>query len=971
MPRSKTYSRKQLAERASLTTEDFSQVNQCRRDHNRLGFAYQVCFVRLMNRFPIVEPLEIIDELLVYTGVQLQLDPESIEPYRRRQQTISDHQIRIRDYLGLQKLDGNAVKQLEAFLFEECFRIERTASLVARANEFLAEQGVLTPAESTILRIIGEQRAKARKRIEERITQQLPDSAIGVFEELLSVDTVTRVSKLQNIKANPDKSSPEAILALLAKMASIEAAGILPVDLSWLNSNYQRALFHYVRNCSVDRLRDLSQSRRDAAMTCFLWQAYRDAVDQAMSMFHKLLTRIETLAQNELDERMREKRQGIQQSLLVLKTIATTILDSNIPDGELRDAVYRKIPKEHLEAKLEDVTEWIDGTSSHRVHGIVKRFAYLRKFSPQFFRSLHFQAESSTDATPALEALEILQNLNAENKRKLPDDVPVEFVPARFRRVVDATEPERRPWECSLLYAIRDEVQAGNLSLRYSKRYGKFDEFFIPRSEWEELRRDFYKRSGLPTEPSNVGKYLANRLNAAYDRFLESAPSNSYAQADETGWKLSVDRNEQPDSESQQSIDGFKAWLGNNMRRIRLPELLIEVDNAIGFTKHFMTPAQQQNRTAEDVCTILAAVMAHGCNIGPYTMAQLTPGISYKQLKRVSDWQLTEEAQRSALAELVAAIAGLDTTLTWGQGKTSASDGQRFLFPRKVLQQTYSPRFSDFALEFYSFVSDNYAPFYSTPIECTDRDAAHVLDGLLYNESDLELEEHYTDTHGYTEINFAAFTMLGRRFCPRIRGVQNQQIYRIDADRDYGALKNLVSRADRTIKPDVIAAQWDRLGHFYASLERGHTTASVALRRLVRYSAKNRFFRANRDLGRVLKTEFILQYLSQPQLRSRIRRGLLKVEELHALARDVFYGKRGKVNAREIQEQLNSCSCLTLILSCIIYWQANEISECLSNRNPQKSGLDLGCLEHVSPIEWDNVVLYGEYRLDRNLIRPA
>jgi TnpA family transposase len=70
-------------------------------------------------------------------------------------------------------------------------------------------------------------------------------------------------------------------------------------------------------------------------------------------------------------------------------------------------------------------------------------------------------------------------------------------------------------------------------------------------------------------------------------------------------------------------------------------------------------------------------------------------------------------------------------------------------------------------LEFNTFVADNYAPFYSLPIECTDRDAAFVLDGLLYNESELEIEEHYTDTHGYTEINFAAFAMLGLRFCPR------------------------------------------------------------------------------------------------------------------------------------------------------------------------------------------------------------
>lgn len=70
---------------------------------------------------------------------------------------------------------------------------------------------------------------------------------------------------------------------------------------------------------------------------------------------------------------------------------------------------------------------------------------------------------------------------------------------------------------------------------------------------------------------------------------------------------------------------------------------------------------------------------------------------------------------------------------------------------------------------------ESLSPFYSLPIECTDRDAPYVLDGLLYNESDLSLEEHYTDTHGYTEINFAAFAMLGRRFSPRIKGMRQQR----------------------------------------------------------------------------------------------------------------------------------------------------------------------------------------------------
>jgi TnpA family transposase len=159
------------------------------------------------------------------------------------------------------------------------------------------------------------------------------------------------------------------------------------------------------------------------------------------------------------------------------------------------------------------------------------------------------------------------------------------------------------------------------------------------------------------------------------------------------------------------------------------------------------------------------------------------------------------------------------------------------------------------------------------------------------------------------------------------------------------------------------------MGQLYASLKTGHVTASVALKRLVAFSGKNRFYRANRELGRIFMTEFILQYLSEPELRGRIRRGLLKMEQLHALARDVFYARRGRINARELWEQMNTCSCLTLILACIVYWQAREISRALSQCDPDANGIDLSLREHVSPIEWDNVVLYGDYILDRKLIR--
>lgn len=384
-------------------------------------------------------------------------------------------------------------------------------------------------------------------------------------------------------------------------------------------------------------------------------------------------------------------------------------------------------------------------------HGVVRRFGYLRKFSPAFLEALEFRPEPQEAPIPCLEALQTLKVLNADNKRTVPQDAPTQFIPKRLLSLVgdDLERISKRHWECALLIQLREEIKSGNLYVIHSKRFGRFDDFFISKERWQGMRAAFFRRSALPQDPSDVPLYLRTRLGQAYDRFLQTAPENSYATADESGWHLSTDVPEKLDSASQSKLDHLKEWLAAHMRRIKLPDVLIEVDNQLGFTKHFMPPAQRQERIPEEVCVILATILAHGCNIGPYTMAQLIQGISYQQLKRISDWQMTQEAQRSVLAQLVGAIATLDTSLSWGHGKTSASDGQRFSLPRKVLQQTYSPKFSDFALEFYSFVADTYAPFYSTPIECTDRDAAFVLDGLLYNESELELEEHYTDTHGY------------------------------------------------------------------------------------------------------------------------------------------------------------------------------------------------------------------------------
>ena len=96
-----SFSRGQMVREATLTEADLAEVAKCRRDHNRLGFAYQVGFVRLFSRFPAQQPLEICDELLNFVALQLGIDEARIADYAPWQHTASEHQERIREYLKL------------------------------------------------------------------------------------------------------------------------------------------------------------------------------------------------------------------------------------------------------------------------------------------------------------------------------------------------------------------------------------------------------------------------------------------------------------------------------------------------------------------------------------------------------------------------------------------------------------------------------------------------------------------------------------------------------------------------------------------------------------------------------------------------------------------------------------------------------------------------------------------------------
>jgi len=191
------YPHELIAERVTFTPADHTLIARCRGAYNRLGFAYQLGFVRLTGRFPAQQPLEILDDLLVYVAHAVAIEPAAIQAYAQRRQTVSEHQHLLQVTLGFHPFGPAERAALGHFLREEALRLESTPALVAQAEMFLRDRQILVPAGSTLRRLVGEQRERAHHLVYARMMALLPPEMPAGLERLLHVDGDDRHSPLQ------------------------------------------------------------------------------------------------------------------------------------------------------------------------------------------------------------------------------------------------------------------------------------------------------------------------------------------------------------------------------------------------------------------------------------------------------------------------------------------------------------------------------------------------------------------------------------------------------------------------------------------------------------------------------------------------------------------------------------------------------------------------------------------------------
>ena len=206
---------------------------------------------------------------------------------------------------------------------------------------------------------------------------------------------------------------------------------------------------------------------------------------------------------------------------------------------------------------------------------------------------------------------------------------------------------------------------------------------------------------------------------------------------------------------------------------------------------------------------IYGAILSSACNVGLGRMAAATRA-TYSDLQWASSWHLREATVRRAFS-VVADFQHRQTLCElWGGTGLSSSDGQRFPVAHRTNVALAQPKYFDVGkgVSIYTALDDRYAQFDAKMIPATAREAAYVLDALVDNETDIALFEHTTDTHGYTDLVFALFELLGYRFSPRLKNIGKWRLYGVrgrklpfpDDLEVYGS-----------VDPALIVEQWDEM----------------------------------------------------------------------------------------------------------------------------------------------------------------
>lgn len=940
----------------TLSSAERQEIRKYRKNY-RLHIAIQICAVRLYGRF-LNQVHALSPHIVNYLGQQLDLPPSLTIQVPKREATYLKHRQNVLKYLGFQKFDEIVQEQLKTWLEQQARLGVLPDELFQQTELYLLDKRILLPGASVLERLIIHICSGVHRHLFESVFQQLSSELRQAIDQLLTVPEGKQRSYFYHLKEYPPAATISSLQSYLKRYQTVTATGIDNFEPKMLTPTFLDYLFKQAKRYSATDLKRFADHKRYTLMICFLLESRKLLLDHLLTMHEQYVMDICRQAKNIHEKKHRELRKRQKKAIDVVLDATHRLLDWPEEQPLLKQELWQQVDKVKLHSSIEDLHKF--KRLEERGYGdlLLARYPSLRKYFAEFIH-LPFAAEHGNDSI--IQAIEIVRQLDSGKIKKLPPTAPTDFVPKELRRALknQAGKLNRNAWEMGLALALKKALRSGDLYLPQSKQHVSFWNLMLSEPRWQQMHTCAFDELQQP-QKHEVKALLHRRFHDALAQAKEQFKFDDFAEIQDGQLKL-----KRYDKVAlSASVTTLQKVIDARLPSIRIEQLLMEVDRLTNFSRHFTPIQNHQSRPRHFYRTLMAALISQATNLGVVSMSASVKGTTVDMLRHVLRDFIREETLTAASAEIVNRHHELPLSAVQGMGTLSSSDAQRFGIRASSLLASYYPRYYGYyekAIGIYTHVSDQYSVFSTKIISCSPREALYVLDGLLENNTILQIREHTTDTHGYTEIIFALCHLLGFYFMPRIRDLKEQQLYRVDRQVDYGIFMPLLTK---TADLDMIEEQWEEMIRVAISLKQRTAPAHVIVKRLTNSFPSDRLSKAFTHLGRVIKTQYILRYLTDLTLRRTVQLQLNKGEYRHKLPRRIFFADQGEFTTGDYEEIMNKASCLSLVSNAILYWNTIQINDIVENLRSQGEDIDKETLSHISLLPFKHVVPNGAYFIE-------
>ena len=926
-----------LSQHCVFSGADLAAIRRRRRSRNRLGFALQLCAFRWPGR--LIDPGEDIpDAMLAFVAEQIGASADDIAHYAARDVTRYQHSAALQQIFGFRPFEGQARREICTWL---TIRAGEAPANVRLVEDFLAEcrtRRVIVPGPPLIERLCADALVAAEEAAITMIAGRLHLRHRSRLMTLLEESGEANESRFIWVRRLEAGGNSADMHRLLDRLETIEGLDLPDT----LLENVPRAQFD--RLCGqgarlfTTPLRRLRPERRFAILAvCLLaWRA--KVTDALIDTNDRILGKIWREAARQRDELVQEARLSASETLNGLGRIGRQILvqRDDTPEPDLSE-----IDWEHFAALVTRAESLTGRLATDPIDHVALGHPRLRRYMRRFLGSLDWAGAKAVGQL--LAAVRIA--MEADRGQALPTG----FLARKWRDKVRAAAGDRPFWEVALMFGLRNALRSGDVWVQYSTRYAEIERQLLSVEQAQSMEL------AVPLDPES---WLADRRQAIDTRLAaleDAARAGQIPNAEFMGGKLVLHRQ---GSAVPDEAEALVTEIYNRMPSISITDLMMAVDDATGFTDAFSD--LRKGSPPVDRRALLSVLLADGINIGLKKMADACQELSYWELVRAATWHVRPETYDRALAILVDVQSVLPFAANWGRGQTASSDGQHFRAgatgeAMNVVNAKYGSQPGMFA---YTHVSDQYAPFHVQRIGATAHEAPFVLDGLLLHDSGLKITEQFTDTGGFTDHVFAACSFLGCRFAPRIRGLADHKLYLFDPDACPELLRPMIGGK---INEKIIRDAWPDMIRATASMKARTIVPSQYLRKLSAYPKRNALARAWREVGRIERTIFVLDWLLDDALQRRVQVGLNKGESHHALKDAIHFHRKGEIRDRTRESQEMRIAGMNLLAAIIIFWNTAHLGDIVDAMKTDGYDVPDELLRHVTPLGWEHIILTGRY----------